>query len=64
MNIIESERRELQLGLPAGSWWMLHWTLDGATAGAGRHQRSSQQVAREAREEVDRVSEGIHFSAC
>ena len=27
-------------------------------AGAGRHQRSSQQGAREAREEGDRMSEG------
>ena len=51
MNIIEKERRELQSGLPAGSWWRLHWTLDGAAAGDGRLQRSSQQCAREAREE-------------
>ena len=53
MNIIESERKELPLGLPAGSWWRLHWTLAGAAAGAGRHQRSSQHGARQAREEGD-----------
>ena len=40
----------------------LHWTLDGAEAGAGRHQRSSQQGAREAREKEDRVSEGAYFN--
>jgi len=38
MDNIESEGRGLKLGLPAGSWWRLHWTL--AWAGAGRHQRS------------------------
>ena len=40
------------MGLPAASWWRLHWTL----AWAGRHQRSSQHVARQAREEGDSCS--------
>ena len=53
MNNIESERRWLTLGLPASSWWRLHWTLAGAAAVAGRHQRSSQHGARQAREEGD-----------
>ena len=58
MNIIESARKELQLGLPVGSWWRLHWTLAGAAAGAGRHQKTSQHGAREAREEVDELGLG------
>jgi hypothetical protein len=40
----------------------LHWTLDGAEAGAGRHQRSSQHGVREAREKGDRVSEGAYVN--
>ena len=52
MNNIKSERRGLKLGLPAGSWLDLHWTLAGGAAGAGRDQRSSQHGARQAREEV------------
>ena len=31
----------------------MHWTLAGAAAGAGRHQRSAQHGARQGREEGD-----------
>ena len=40
MNIIKLKKGSYRWAFlqAAGSWWRLHWTLDGAVVGDGRHQ--------------------------